>query len=399
MKRIIGFLPLLLTLQLSQLRAQQQYEISAIDEVKTSLNTVTCVVYQNDNGHFIYAGGESQYIDIVKVANDGKMEVMGKQAISGDKKTVRGLIADTIEGTDYLFAGLKGGNAVEVFKIKPDGELESVFVEKDTDATFLGTVITLQVIHMSTASFLFVGGLEKKPGLSCFKIAADGSLTHVQSLADTQDLFMDGIIGMSIHQIEGQTFLVTGGFHDNGLSSFQVHKDGHFENISNVPDSDTRYLNGTYPLISATLGGRHFVVVGHRHHIYYKPTPWVKDRDSYYYHGDAVSVFMLNKKGELIPRSLFLGNSDTVIKGQTRLHSFPIDNNHELVAVATRDDNSIQLCMLTATGRLVDAGKIATGFPIYYGMTGHKIEGKYFLFAGSTTDEKFVSYRLDPIKK
>ena len=48
--------------------------------------------------------------------------------------------------------------------------------------------------------------------------------------------------------------------------------------------------------ISATKSGWHYVVVGHRHHIYYKLTPWVKDRHTYYYHGDAVSVFRVDEQ-------------------------------------------------------------------------------------------------------
>ncbi len=377
------------------IKAQEKYDISPVSEVKTSSNTVTCVVYKNKNGHFIFSGGDHEFIDIIQVDNTGKMTSNGRQTISSNKKGVRGLITDTIDGSDFLFAGLKGGGAVEVFSINSNGTLKSVFVAKDTDSTFIEKVITLQVVHMSKASYLFVGGLETHPGLSCFKIASNGSLTHVQSIADTRYMFLDGVIGMSIHRIQDKTYLITGGFHDNGISSFAIHEDGHFENISNVADTEYRYLNGTYPLISTTLGGRHFVVVGHRHHIYYKPTPWVKDRDRYYYHGDAVSVFLLNQVGELLPRSLFIGNGTTLIKGQTRLQSLPIDDKNELIAIATKDDQSIQLCTLTETGRLVNSGKIDTGFPIYYGMTGSKIASKNFLFAGSTNSNKFVAYRLN----
>ena len=286
---------------------------------------------------------------------------------------------------------------MEVFKINPNGTLNSVFVLPDTDSTYLGIVITLQVIHMDSASYLFVGGLEKTPGLSSFKITAAGQLEHVQSIADTKEIFTDGIIGMSMHRVDGKTFLFTGGFQDNGLSSFRIYEDGHFENISNIGDDYTLFLNGTYPVISATKSGWNYVVVGHRHHIYYKPTPWVKDRHTYYYHGDAVSVFRVDEQGQLLPRSIFQGNSETLIKGQTRLHKLPLDKDYDLIAVATRDDQSIQLCVLNNTGRLIDAGKIKTGFPIYYGLCGQKIGDQLFLFAGSVGGKEFASYRLDPI--
>ncbi|WP_109832689.1 stress protein [Reichenbachiella versicolor] len=377
-----------------------KYDINEVSRVSTSQNTVTCIIYEIDSKHFAYSAGDGNKIDVFSVGEKAKMKPLASYVVTGGKKTIRGLVADTIDGQDYLFAGLKGGNAIEVFKINNDGTLKSVFVIEDTPETYLGTIITLQVIHMKEASYLFAGGLERPTrGMSSFKIGKDGSLTHVKSIADNQEIFTDGIIGMSIHRIDGRTILMTGGFHDNGLSSWEVFEDGTFKNISNIADSDTRFLNGTYPVISSSIQGWNFVVVGHRHHSYYKPTPWVKDRKSYYYHGDAVSVFMLNKEGELIPRSVFIDDNETMIQAQTRLHRLPIDEYYDLIAVATRDNRSIQLFALTQQGRLYDAGKIKTGLPVYYGLAGQVINDQLYLFIGSVAGSEFVSYRLDRIKE
>ena len=65
-------------------------------------------------------------------------------------------------------------------------------------------------------------------------------------MGDTDDIFTDG---MSTHRSNGKTFLFTGGFQDNGLSSFRIYEDGKFENISNIGDDNVLYLNGTYPVI------------------------------------------------------------------------------------------------------------------------------------------------------
>lgn len=378
-----------------ELHGQAQFKLVPVDQVETSYNTVTCTVHKSGDQHFLYSAGDGNKIDVFTVGEDGKMQMLTNYVVTGGDKTVRGLITDQIDGKDFLFAGLKGGNAVEVFQINPDGTLKSVFVLPDTDSTYLGIVITLEVVHMEAASYLFVGGLEKIPGLSSFKITSEGHLEHVHSMVDTEDMFMDGIIGMSTHKIDGKTFLFAGGFHDNGLGSFRVYEDGRFENISNIGDDHTLYLNGTYPVISATRSGWHYVIVGHRHHIYYGLSPWVKDRHSYYYHGDAVSVFRVDETGQLLPRSVFLGDSETLIKGQTRLHKLPLDEDHDLIAVATRDDKSIQLCVLNKMGRLIDAGKIKTGFSIYYGLCGQKIGDQLFLFAGSVNGKEMAAYRLD----
>lgn len=375
--------------------AEPAFRIVPVNRMETSKNTVTCTVFQSGDGAYLYSAGDGNKIDIFKIDEDGALQYLTSHVVSGGRNAVRGLVVDRVAGKDFLFAGLKGGNAVEVFALDSDGTLRSVYVEPDRDDTYLGIVITLQVVHMQSASYLFVGGLEKTPGLSAFRIAPDGKLEHVQSMADTDEIFTDGIIGMSVHRINGKTYLFTGGFQDNGLSSFRVFDDGHFESVSNIGDDRSLFLNGAYPVISATKSDRHYVVVGHRHHIYYRPTRWIKDLDTYFYHGDAVSVFQVDEQGQLLPRSVFQGGSDTLIKGQTRLQKLPFNEDYDLIAVGTRDDQSIQLCLLSATGRLINAGNIKTGFSIYYGLCGLKIQDQLFLFAGSVKGSELVSYRID----
>ncbi|MEM7659688.1 MAG: stress protein [Bacteroidota bacterium] len=394
------FTYLLLAISLGQsigLFGQPTFQLVPVDEIETAQNTVSCIAYQSGNQQYIYSGGDGNQIEVLKVNEEGNMQLLAAYEVAGGKNAVRGMIVDQVEGNDFLFAGLKGGNAVEVFAIQADGTLNSVFVLPDTDTTYLGIVITLQVIHMASASYLFVGGLEKEPGLSSFHITSEGKLAHVQSMADTETIFTDGIIGMSSHQIEGKTYLFTGGFQDNGLSSFRVEEDGHFENISNIGDDYHLYLNGTYPIISASKSGWNYVIVGHRHHSYYQPSPWIKDRHTYFYHGDAVSVFRVDEAGQLMPRSVFRDDSETLLRGQTRLHKFPLDQEYDLIAVATRDDQSIQLCVLNQNGRLMDAGQLTTGFPIYLGLCGQQIGEQVFLFAGSVEGKQFASYRLERI--
>ncbi|MEL7160888.1 MAG: stress protein, partial [Bacteroidota bacterium] len=278
----------------ANLYGQPKFDLVPVDQATTSYNTVTSTVHQVGDAHYLYSAGDGDKIDVFEISEDGNIELVDVQDTYQSRKTIRGLVADTIAGKNFLFAGLKGANAVEVFEINPDGTLASVFVMPDTDSTYLNIVITLQVVHLASGAYLYAGGLEKSPGLSAYKIAPSGKLTHVQSMADTEDMHTDGIIGMSIHEFGGKTYLYTGGFQDNGLSSFRIYEDGTFDNLNNIADDHTLYLNGAYPVISATKGDWHFVIVGHRHHTYYRPTPWVKDRKSYYHHGDAVSVFIVD---------------------------------------------------------------------------------------------------------
>lgn len=378
------------------LQAQPTFELQKVNQVVTSKNTVTSTVHKQGSRYFLYSGGDSEMLDAFEIGIDGKLKPIDSYRTTSTKKYpgLRGIVTDVVHGKNMLFAGLKGEAAIEVYEIMDNGKLEKLSIVMDTDDTYLERVITLQVIHMKDESYLLVGGLETKPGMTSYKIHPDGSLEHIMSVADSDQIYIDGIIGMSLHQIDGKTYLFTGGFQDNGVGSWLINDNGTFVNISNIGDDRNLFLNGAYPVISSTIKDWNFVVVGHRHHSYYKPTPWVKDRYSYYYHGDGISVFWVNPDGELVPRSAFIGNTETLIKGQTRLQRLPWNEEYDIIAAATRDDQSIQLCTLNDRGRLANAGKLDIGIPVYYGLTGSKIGNDLFLFAGSVDGAALVSYKL-----
>ncbi|MEM9680105.1 MAG: Dabb family protein [Bacteroidota bacterium] len=368
------------------------------DFKNTSNNTVTVTTYEKNGLTYVYAGGDGAHIDVYQLDKEGLLNPISQHKLSNDRGPARGLVADHINGTDFLFVGNKGGNAVEVYKILENGALERTFILNDTDETFLGVVITLQVIHMKDASYLFVGGLEKYPGLSSFKIQEDGKLTHVQSIKDDDSIHTDGIIGMFTHKLEGKTFLYTGGFQDNGISSFRIYEDGTFKFINSISDNETnRYLTGTYPVTGVELGGNYYVIVGHRHHKYYKRgASFIKNPD-FVYHGDGVTVFKINNKGALVPHFTLVDDEHTKLAGQTRIEVLSVNNNEAIVAVATRDDQSIQLCKLDQSGTLTALSYLETGFPIYYGMGAAKIDNELFFIAGAVNSavKKLVSYKVN----
>lgn len=358
-------------------------------------NTVSVTSYEIDGNHYVYAGGFGD-VDVFSLNKEGKLSPISKHELYLKKGPARGMVADHIKGSDFLFVANKHGNAVEVFKILNNGSLERVYMIEDTEETHLGTAITLQVVHMKQASYLFVGGLEETPGLSCFKIHDDGKLTHVQSMKDDDKIHTDGIIGMFTHQIDGKTFLYAGGFQDNGVSSFRVYESGKFKNLNNISDNTTdRYLTGAYPVTGVKLGNNYYVLVGHRHHKYYGRKGFIKNTD-FVYHGDGVSVFKINKKGELIPHFTLIDDENTKLAGQTRIEILSVNNKEAILAVGTRDDASIQLCKLNEEGILSPMNYLETGFSIYYGLRSHKRDEDYFLIAGSNRFDlkKLVAYKV-----
>jgi len=361
-------------------------------------NTVTVTSYEKDGNHYVYAGGFGG-IDVFSLDKKGKLTPLGTQALYKKEGPARGMVADNINGTDFLFVANKHGNAIETFKILDNGLLEQVSLTMDTDETHLGIAITLQVVHMKQASYLFIGGLEETPGLSSFKIEDDGKLSHVQSMKDDEKIFTDGIIGMFVHKIKGKTFLYAGGFQDNGVSSFRVYDNGSFKNINNVGDNTTdRYLTGAYPVTGVKLRENHYVVVGHRHHKYYKRGSGFIKRPNFVYHGDGVSVFKINRKGALEPHFVLKDDENTKLQGQTRIEIISVENNEAVFAVGTRDDASIQLIKLDENGTLTPLNYLETGFSIYYGLRSHQIDDVRLLIAGSNRFDlkKVATYKVSP---
>ncbi len=360
-------------------------------------NTVTITSYEKNKSHFVYVGGFGG-IDVFNLNKEGQLSLVSKHELYKKQGPARGMVADNIGGTDFLFVANKHGDAIESFKVLADGSLEQVSLTLDTDETHLGTAITLQVVHMESGSYLFIGGLEETPGLSSFRIQNDGSLTHVQSMKDDEDIHTDGIIGMYTHKIKGKTYLYTGGFQDNGVSSFRIEEDGRFKNVNNISDNTTdRYLTGAYPVTGVKLGDKHYVIVGHRHHKYYKRGNFIK-RKNFVYHGDGVSVFRVNKKGALKPHFVLKNDETTKLAGQTRIEIISANNDEAILAVGTRDDASIQLCRLDKDGVLSPINYLETGFSIYYGLRSHRIGEEDFLIAGSNQFDlkKVAAYRVAP---
>ncbi|WP_299553707.1 Dabb family protein [Seonamhaeicola sp.] len=362
-------------------------------------NTVSITSYEKGGSHLVFVGGAGN-VDVFSLDKKGILTPISNHELYKEKGPARGMVADNIGGTDFLFVANKFGNVIETFKILDNGSLERAALIEDTEDMHLAVGITLQVIHMKKASYLFVGGLEREtPGLSSFKINNDGSLTHVQSMKDDDTIHTDGIIGMFVHKIKGKTYLYTSGFQDNGVSSFRVYENGKFKNVNNISDNTTdRYLTGAYPVTGVTLGGNHYVVVGHRHHKYYSYAPKFIKRKDFVYHGDGVSVFKVNNRGALVPHFVLKDDEHNKLKGQTRIEIVSNDGKEAILAVGTRDDAAIQLCKLNEDGILSPINYLETGFSIYYGLRSHKIGDDNFLIAGSNRFDfgKVAAYKVAP---
>lgn len=117
-------------------------------------NTVTVTSYEKDGAHYVYVGGFGN-VDVFSLDKEGILTPISNHELYKKEGPARGMVADNINGIDFLFVANKHGNVIEIFKILNNGSLELASMVEDTDETHLGTAITLQVVHIKQSSSLY----------------------------------------------------------------------------------------------------------------------------------------------------------------------------------------------------------------------------------------------------
>jgi len=243
-------------------------------------------------------------------------------------------------------------------------------------------------MNINGRNFIYAGGLDK--GLSCFELSETGELHHIQSIADDESIFLHGIIGMSSIVIKNNHFLLTGAFFDGGISCFQINKNGQLDNVSNIKDNKTLFLNGTFAVNNVQLGNHHFLLVGHRHNVHY-----ATENAEQQYHGDGINVFKINAEGQINLHTLLKDDEKLLLKGSTRIEILKVNEKKAFVFIGTRDDKGVQICSLEEDGMLKPIKKIDLGYSIYNGMAIENIENKWYLLIGAYDKNLLEMYSVD----
>ena len=360
----------------SQNTKENNINFTILDSTNQSSNLVTTELIKVGNKTFAYVAGENKTLQVYKISKEKKLDLLEEYQVTNKSGGIRALTHIPFKHSNLLLLGNKADNALEVYRIKSSGKLEKINTVYDTDSTFIDEIVTIHPIVLNNKTFIYAGGLDN--GITCFEIKEDGTLYHVQSIEDNDSLFLHGIIGMTSLIIKNKTFLITGAFFDDGISSFEVMNNGYLKNVSNVKDDNKLFLNGTYPINSVKLGNNNFLLVGHRHKIYY-----TNQNAESNYHGDGINVFKIDAEGQITLQSLLKDNERSYLKGSTRIEIIKVNKNQAIVIIGTRDDKRIQVCLLKQDGILIPITSIDLEYPIYNGMTIKKDGDNWYLLAGA----------------
>jgi 6-phosphogluconolactonase (cycloisomerase 2 family) len=207
----------------------------------------------DDSGVSVFSvAADGTLANVDNVTDDAMLELDGAR----DVATV------IVAGTTYLFVTGAGDDGVSVFSVAADGTLTNVDNVDDADdaALELDGALGVAIAVVGGATYLFVSGLNDD-GVSVFAVAADGTLANVDNVSDDATLELDDAAEIETVVVDGTTYLVVTGNADAGVSVFSVAADGTLTNENSVADDAILQLNGAFGLTTALVGATTYLFV------------------------------------------------------------------------------------------------------------------------------------------
>ncbi|MCT4610093.1 MAG: Ig-like domain-containing protein, partial [Pelagimonas sp.] len=167
----------------------------------------------------------------------------------------------TVGGTTYVFVVADSENSLTVFSIAADGTLTEVDSVIDDETLLLRGATSVALAEVGGTTYAFVGSLFDD-GVSVFSVANDGSLTHVQNVPDGGTNSLLQTVAMTTAEVDGTTYLVVSARFDDTLTVFSVGDDGTLTKAFEVSNTISNRLNSPIELISATFGGATYIFSG-----------------------------------------------------------------------------------------------------------------------------------------
>eukprot|EP01030_Chromulinospumella_sphaerica_P010878 gene10878-10682_t len=170
-----------------------------------------------------------------------------------------GVTTAVVAGTTYVFAGSSAAEGITVLSLSAAGVLTPVFTLADTAGMALGGALNMTVSVVDGTPFLFVAGANDS-GVSVFSVAANGALTHVQTVFTDAILELSGATGVATAVVGGVTYLTVSSQADDGVAVFAVASDGTLTNTFNVTDDAILELDRPLRSTVVELGGESFLI-------------------------------------------------------------------------------------------------------------------------------------------
>lgn len=125
-----------------------------------------------------------------------------------------------IGGQAHAVIGAANSSSLSVLRINPDGTLSVTDHVIDTLDTRFAGVSALDVVQAAGWTFVVAGG--RDGGVALFALLGDGTLVHLQSIADSATLTLDSISALAAVVVGGELQIIAASETEPGLSVFAM---------------------------------------------------------------------------------------------------------------------------------------------------------------------------------
>jgi 6-phosphogluconolactonase (cycloisomerase 2 family) len=260
----------------------------------------------------------------------------------------------TAGGNTYVYGAGFIDNGLSGFRLDADGSFTNVVNVGDTSALTLSGANGLASAVVGGRTFLYANGYSDN-GVTAFEVAANGSLTTVQTVTDTAALALaNPSTRMSVTTVNDTSFLIATGVADNGMSVFRIGTDGTLTNTASVFDASNPAfaLGGAYGTATAEVGGRNFVVVAAGKE-------------------NGLSVFELGANGSLTFRDSVFDSQNSAyrISGSYDVTTATVNGSTYMIAAGGSEDG-LSVFRVGNDGKLTNAYNLSSLPGYLSGVTG-----------------------------
>lgn len=157
-----------------------------------------------------------------------------------------------VGGQTYAVVAGTNSSSLTVLRISPDGGLTVTDHLVDTLDTRFGNVTALDIVQAAGWTFVVAGGGDA--GLSLFSLMGDGTLVHLQTVADTAGLVLDSVSALAGAVVGTELQIVAASETEPGLSLFTLPLSGLGVTLTGTSAAATLTGGGASDLIEGGPG-------------------------------------------------------------------------------------------------------------------------------------------------
>ncbi len=207
-------------------------------------------------------GGELSEIMVYQAQGGGSLGLrpVEAQLIDGDEPYQ--LSIATIDGTPYLFSADRGVDSVQVLEFDAaTGQLTRASNQYDNSSLKLDGALGLSTIEIDGNLYLLAGG-ENEDGISVFAVdSATGALTSVTDFDDAGVSPLTGVVALGTVVVEGISYVAAAARTDNGVTLLTIDADGQLAVADSVVDDAELEISGANDVEIVTFGDSTFMFV------------------------------------------------------------------------------------------------------------------------------------------